>query len=57
MSLNVIDTQVRTGEAFTTATAQENINKIYDLVLQDRCVTIKRIIENSGLLYQIVHST
>lgn len=39
-----------------TVTTDENINKVHDLVMQDRRVTITDIVEETGFSYHSVHN-
>ena len=39
-----------------TVTTPENINKVHDIVLQDRRITIRGIAEETGFSYHSVHN-
>lgn len=56
LSLNVVDSRVQMniGGASTTVTTQENVGKVLDLVLQERCVNISQIVEDTDLSYHNV---
>ena len=40
----------------TTVTTQENINRVHELVMQDRRVTIRDIVEETGFSYHSIHN-
>lgn len=44
------------GGAPITVTTQENVKKVHDLVLQDRRVTIRQLVEDTGLSYHVVQN-
>lgn len=44
------------GGAPKTAVTQKNIDRVHDLVLQDRRIRIRQIVEETGLSYHAVHS-
>ena len=39
-----------------SVTTPENINKVHDIVLQDRRIAIRDIVEETGFLYHSVHN-
>lgn len=43
-----------TNGAHTIITRQENVQKVHDLVLEGKWVTIKQIVEDKGVLYHVV---
>jgi [histone H3]-lysine36 N-dimethyltransferase SETMAR len=49
-------TDEHAGGAPTIVTTQENVKKIHDLVLQDRRVTIRQIVEDTGLSYHVIYN-
>lgn len=49
-------TDEHAGGAPITVTTQENVQKVHNLVLQDRRVTIRQIVEDTGLSYHVVHN-
>ena len=41
--------------ALQEVTTPENINKVHDIVLQDRQITMRDIVEETGFSYHSVH--
>lgn len=46
----------QTDGGFTAITTQENVKKVHDLVLEERWVTIKQVVEDTDLSYHVMHN-